>query len=208
MTCAQLEILLCGYVDGTLAPAEIAVVEEHLAHCPACAELARDGAAAVSFMERVADIEPPAELVTRLFHLPALEPMSAPVRTGFRGWLQSLTRPMRQPRMVMGLSLTILFFGMMARCAGMPERHLSAADLDPARVVGTLGDRAHRTWERSVKFYESIRLVYQIQNKLRDWKEQQDAETVSDTSADDRRLPAHAPSGKKADLAQPGGVAR
>jgi anti-sigma factor RsiW len=194
MTCAEVDILLCDYVDGTLPSTEKTAVEEHLSGCAPCTELVRDASSALSFMERVTDVEPPAELVTRIFHIPAAEPARPRARAGFAGWLQSLTQPMLQPRMVMGLSLTILFFGMMARCAGLPERHLTAADLDPAQVVGAVEDRAVRTWQRSVKFYESIRLVYQIQTRLRDWKEQQEAEsTVADPNADDRRLPAPTP---------------
>ena len=41
-------------------------MERHLAECPACAELARDSAAAVAFMERAAEVEPPPELITRI----------------------------------------------------------------------------------------------------------------------------------------------
>ncbi len=41
-------------------------MERHLAECPACAELARDSAAAVAFMERAAEVEPPPELMTRI----------------------------------------------------------------------------------------------------------------------------------------------
>ena len=66
MNCAELEILICDYVDGTLRSAEKAEVERHLAACPACAELARDSAAAVAFMESAADVEPPPELITRI----------------------------------------------------------------------------------------------------------------------------------------------
>jgi anti-sigma factor RsiW len=31
MNCAELEVLICDYVDGALAPAERALVERHLA---------------------------------------------------------------------------------------------------------------------------------------------------------------------------------
>jgi anti-sigma factor RsiW len=193
MTCAQLEIALCDYLDGTLASAEKAEVEQHLSLCAACAELARDAGAAIAFMERVADVEPPPELVTRMFAIAGTrEARASLVRTGFRGWIRNLMHPMLQPRMVMGLSLTILFFGMMARCAGIPERRLSAADLDPARVWAGLDDRVHRVWERSVKFYENLRFVYQIQSRLREWREQQDqdnAPAAPAENADDRRLP-------------------
>jgi len=50
MNCAELDILLCEYVDGTLDAATRAAVELHLAGCPSCAELARDSAAAVRFL--------------------------------------------------------------------------------------------------------------------------------------------------------------
>jgi Putative zinc-finger len=193
MTCAQLEIALCDYLDGTLAAAEKAEVERHLSGCAACAELARDAGAAIAFMERVADVEPPPELVTRMFAIAGTrEARASIVRSGFRGWIRNLIQPVLQPRMVMGLSLTILFFGMMARCAGIPERRLSAADLDPARVWTGLDDRAHRVWERSVKFYENLRFVYQIQSRVREWREQQEqdnAPVAPAESTDDRRLP-------------------
>ncbi len=66
MNCADIEILICDYVDGTLDPAQKAELERHLSQCPACAELAQDSAAAVGFIERAADVEPPPELITRI----------------------------------------------------------------------------------------------------------------------------------------------
>jgi hypothetical protein len=193
MTCAQLDIALCDYLDGTLAAAERAEVERHLSGCAACAEMARDAGAAIAFMERAADVEPPPELITRMFAIAGTrEAQASVVRSGFRGWIRNLMQPVLQPRMVMGLSLTILFFGMMARCAGIPERRLSAADLEPSRVWAGLDDRVHRVWERSVKFYENLRFVYQIQSRLREWREQQEQDnaTAAPTeSTDDRRLP-------------------
>jgi len=206
MNCAQLEIAICDYLDGTLAPADKADVERHLAECAACAELARDAGAALSFIERVSDVEPPPELVTRLFAIPGAPEARSAVRGGIRGWFHNLLRPIMQPRMVMGLSLTILFFGMMARCAGIPERRLSPADLDPARVLEGVEDRAHRGWERSVKFYENLKFVYQIQSRLREWREQQEPEAVqAETGApknDERKLPVHPTSAQ--DPAKPG----
>jgi len=193
MTCANFEIALCDYLDGTLKAADKAEFERHLDGCAACAELARDAGAALSFLERVADVEPPPELVTRLFAIAQMPEAKTRVRRGIRGWFQRLFQPMLQPRMVMGLSLTILFFGMMARCAGIPGKRLSPADLDPAHVWAGLEDRVQRGWERSVKFYENLRFVYQIQSRLREWREQQeqDAAVAPGETTDERRLPLH-----------------
>ena len=194
MTCANFEIALCDYLDGTLTAAGKAEFDQHLAECAACAELARDAGAAVSFMERVADVEPPPELVTRLFAIAQMPEAKTRIRGGIRGWFRRLLQPVLQPRMVMGLSLTILFFGMMARCAGVPGRRLNTADLDPSHVWAGVEDRVQRGWERSVKFYENLRVVYQIQSRLREWREQQEQDSAvapTETTTDERRLPVH-----------------
>src|SRR5713226_939910 len=207
MTCAHLEIALCDYLDGTLAAAEKAEVERHLSECAACAELARDAGAAMAFIERVGDVEPPPQLVTRMFAIPGMREARVSVRHGIQGWFRNLVQPILQPRMVMGLSLTILFFGMMARCAGIPGRQLSPADLNPSRVLAGLEDRVHRGWERSAKFYENLRFVYQIQSRLREWRDQQDQDAAAAAApaenTDERRLPVHGTTGQT-DPGQPG----
>ena len=68
MTCAELDILLCDYVDGTLRDAEKTALESHLAGCNACAELAKDVLSVTAFIETVHPAEPPAELLTRILH--------------------------------------------------------------------------------------------------------------------------------------------
>jgi anti-sigma factor RsiW len=66
VNCADVEILLADYVDGTLHGEAASALETHLAGCAACAILARDSAEAVAFMERAAEVEAPPELVTRI----------------------------------------------------------------------------------------------------------------------------------------------
>src|SRR5258708_2434638 len=68
MNCADLEILLADYVDGTLHGEQKSAVERHLADCPECRELAKDAAGAVQFMERSAEVNAPPELVTRILY--------------------------------------------------------------------------------------------------------------------------------------------
>lgn len=68
MTCAELELLLCDYIDGALRPEQRAEVEAHLAVCAACAELHRDSTGVLGFLERTAAVEPPPSLVTRILH--------------------------------------------------------------------------------------------------------------------------------------------
>ncbi len=184
MTCADLETLICDYVDGTLRGAQKSAVEEHLKQCAACAELVRDSAAAVAFMERAADVEVPPELVTRILfevssghrHVPA---RAAGIRRFFGKWVE----PILSPRWAMGMAMTVLSFAMMGRFAGIEVRQLKPADLDPVKVWVAVDDRVHRTWERVVKYYESMRLVFEIQTRLKEWGDQAAADRGGATQA-------------------------
>jgi hypothetical protein len=182
MTCIDLEILLCDYVDGTLDNSRKSEVEEHLGGCAACAELAKDAAAAVSFMERAASVEPPPELMTRiLFEVHAGKPRASKKPS----WLKSLFDPILQPRFVMGMAMTILSFSMLGRFANVPVRYLTAADLEPAKIWLTVEHKVNRGWLAVVKYYESLRFVYEIQSRLREWSEE-DQELNSGQEAADQ----------------------
>lgn len=167
MNCFELETLLCDFLDGTLAPAQRAEAERHLAECPACAGMARDAAAVVSLAGRAAEVEPPAQLVTRiLFDLAAEREKAQAKREGKWSVFRHLLAPVLQPRFAMGMAMTILSLAMLARAAHIDVRQLSMSDLDPVRIWRSVDDRAHRTWTRAVKFYESLRFVYEIRSRL------------------------------------------
>ena len=57
----------------------------------------------------------------------------------------------------------------------------------------SLDDRAHRAWARTVKYYENLKVVYQIQTLLRDWQQQEDEQKAAPSGPqpkpDDRKLP-------------------
>jgi hypothetical protein len=171
MTCAELEILLCDYTDGTLPAEERTALESHLAGCPACAQLAADIAGVTAFIETVASIEPPAELVTRILHqIPdgkQAERRSWWAKLG-GGWLQGVL----QPRYVMGMAMTILSFSMLARFAHIPDRPLRPSDLDPVKAWQSIDDRGHRIWDHAMKYYDNLRLVIEIQSRLKEWTDQ------------------------------------
>lgn len=185
MNCADLEALLCDYVDGALTAGPKAEVESHLARCTACAELVRDASAAVAFMERAADVEPPAELLNRIiFQLPLGHHATAR-RPGLGSILRHWLQPVLQPRFAMGMAMTILSFSMLARFAGISTHQLTPSELNPTKIWRSLDDKAHRTWERTVKFYESLRVVYEIQTRVREWTAD-DGQQKNQAASEDR----------------------
>jgi hypothetical protein len=184
MNCGEVEILLADYVDGTLHGTQDgdpkSAVEMHLAQCAACSELARDAAAAVEFMGRAADVEAPPELVTRLLFEITAGPSRAVIRPSlgrrlfggiFGSWLGKWLEPVLEPRYAMSMAMTVLSFAMIFRFAGISPRQLTAADLDPVKIWSMTENRAARVWERGVKYYESLRVVFEIQSQLREWSD-------------------------------------
>ncbi len=173
MKCADLEGLICEYVEGTLAEQERTLVERHLASCPSCAEIVQDASAGLSVLRAASRLEPPSQLVNRiLFEITTRQAAPKPMRAGPVGWLTAWLGPLLQPRLAMGMAMTVLSFSMLARFAGLGPRQLSTAELNPIRLWRTLDDAAHRTWERARKFYLSLRIVYEIQTQLHEWSQQ------------------------------------
>lgn len=190
MKCTDLEVLLCDYVDGSLSPAEKATVELHLADCAFCRALVDDARVAVAFMERAADVEPPPALVNQiLFDARA----ALGKRSGARGWFGRVFEPLLQPKFAMGMAMTILSFSMLGRFAGIPARQLKVSDLEPAKVWSTLENKAYRTWERTKKYYESLRVVYELQQTLSDWSQPAEEAQPAATGTDVPKSPAGDP---------------
>ena len=182
MNCAEAEVIICDY--ATLSSAERFELERHLGECPACAELARDTAAALAFIESAAEVEAPPELITRILFD---APWSKPQKTKARNWVADLLAGFLQPKFAMSMALTILSLSMLARFV-VPVRQLKPADLRPSEVLAGIEDRAVRTWARTVKFYENLKVVYQIQTTLKEWQ-QQDADAPAANQPDEHKLP-------------------
>jgi anti-sigma factor RsiW len=194
MNCEQVEILLCDYVDGALDAAGRRELESHLDGCPACAEMARDVRTVSGFLAQVEPVEPPPALITRL----VFDAQSrAAAKQEKRGWLSSWLKPVLQPRFVMGMAMTLLSVSMVSRLAGLPQRPLTAADLQPARIWTSIDLKAHRVWDRAVKYYENLRVVYEIQTRLQEWSEQEQEERRSQSQAPVEVTPLATPDGER-----------
>jgi hypothetical protein len=83
--------------------------------------------------------------------------------------------------------------------------------MDPKKIWASLDDRAMRAWTRSVKFYEDIKFVYEIQSSLREWTDQQEEEdrnAAARRPVEERRVPVSAPPAAGTSGASQGAVKR
>jgi len=166
--CLQIDELLCDYLDSTLSVEQKVAFEAHTSHCAACRELVADVTGAMHFMERAATVEVPKELVTRiLYHTPRQAPLLEAMAK--QDWLKRWIAPLIQPRFAMGMAMTILSFSMLGKFV-TPVRQIKPSDLDPVKVWRSVDDSAHRTWDRFVKYYDNLRLVYEVQTAIDDIK--------------------------------------
>lgn len=184
MTCAEFEVILCDYIDRTLDAEGRQQVETHMQDCASCAQLAGECSVGAGLLAHMPEAAPPPAAVTRILQqIPARQPASVRARGALSGWLGRWFAPVRQPRMVMGMAMTILSFAMLGRFAGIEARQIRAADLSPTKVVAATEDRLHRTWARAVKYYENLRFVYEIQSRLRELTaNEEEAEKQNETT--------------------------
>jgi len=175
MNCTELESILADYLDGTLSGAERAMVEEHKSGCPDCRAFMADVEGGLGILQDSRAIEPPDELITRIAYLAPRGAICDPFDNP--GFLARLSRrwlvPILQPRLAMSMAMTILSFAMLVRCSGVQVQHVRPADLSPVRVWCGVEDKALRARDQVVKYYENLRIVYEVEAHLRDLQQPQ-----------------------------------
>lgn len=158
ITCNEFEILLADYLDGTLAAEDKAGVEEHRNACASCAELALDAAGAVAFIERAASVDAPPALVHRIL----LEVDRGTNRSVVKlSWIERVLgqrgRFILQPRFAMGLAMAVISLAMVGR------------------FWDAAASGVERSWDRTVKGYENLQVVYDVQTQLEEWAQERQA---------------------------------
>ena len=98
-------------------------------------------------------------------------------------WSTIVNLVILEPRYAMSMAMTVLSFAMLFHFAGINPRQLTAADLDPVKVWTMAEDRVTRVWERGMKYYQSLRVVFEIQSRLKEWTDDQPVAENADVSA-------------------------
>lgn len=196
MTCVEFEVLLADYLDGTLSAAESAAFEQHASACAGCQQFLEDASRGAQFLKQADDITPPAELITRIaFQAPRRRVKDPFEREGmWRKFANKWLQPILQPRLAMGMAMTILSFAMLERCTGMRIQRIEPADLNPVRIWGNVEDKVIRAKDRTVKYYENLKWVYEIETRLKVFEQQPDQAPSGGKKPADRN---HRPEGKK-----------
>jgi len=170
-SCEQIEGRLSDYVDRLLDVGERNAFEAHVAGCARCAPLARRVSGLVAEMHRLEPLETPPRLLYNILDQ-TLGPRAE--KQGWRGWLDWL-RPVWQPRFAYGAATVLVTLVVLFQALGIQWRRPTLADLNPANIYRGANRRAHLIYGRGAKFITDLRVVYEIQSRLRPEAEPQPA---------------------------------
>jgi hypothetical protein len=181
MQCSEFDALLSQAIDGTLAGERLAAFEAHGRECDLCGPLLQEAEAGRTWLKSLAEVEPPAELVTNILvrttgiDTVRLHARGKAVTTGWmdrvRGWADTVFSPVvavaRQPRFAMSFGMAFFTLSVTMSLAGVKLSDLRNIDLRPSAIRRTY----YETSGRVVKYYENIRFVYEIESRVRQFKQ-------------------------------------
>lgn len=162
-TCEQTEARLSDYLDGVLAPAELAEFTAHVPTCPRCAPLVASVSGLLNGMHAMEQVEPPPRLVYAILDK-TLGPREA--LTGWRAvWaVLSGRSSLRFAYGALSMVATLIIF---ISAAGFNWKHPKLADLRPATIYRKADSSINVFYASTVKFVNNLRVVNEIQSRLR-----------------------------------------
>jgi anti-sigma factor RsiW len=163
LTCEHIEERLSDYVEGNLAVAERREFETHVESCAHCGPLVAGFGSMVSRLHGLEQLEVPPRLVYNILDA-TLGPRDSV--TGWRGVIEWM-RALAAPRFVYGTASLMATVLIVASAAGFSWRKPRLADLRPATVYRNADRQAHLVYARSSKYVSDMRVVYEIQSRLR-----------------------------------------
>jgi anti-sigma factor RsiW len=158
-TCEQTEAHLSDYLDGFLQPAEQAAFDLHVNACERCTPLVAGVSHMLGSLHSMEQVEPSPQLVG--FILTAT--LGTQSWRKAKGWLRTLT----SPRFVYSAVSVAATFAVILVSSGYLSRKPKLADFAPAAIYHNADRQAHRAYARSTKFISDLRVVYEIQSRLR-----------------------------------------
>ena len=174
-TCDQIEARLSDYLDGLLAGSEKAEFEKHAEECVQCGPLLASVKSLVSEMHAMAEVEVPPRLVYSVLDQ-TLGPRET--ATGWKAFLNFI-RGLASPKFAYGAASVMATFVILVGASGFSWKKPRLADLSPTNVYLNADRRIHLLRAQSIKYISDLRVVYEIQSRLR--QDQNDLQAPEET---------------------------
>jgi len=162
-TCEQIEARLSDYLDGALMGAERAEFKLHVGDCERCKPLVAHVSQLLSGMHAMEQVEAPPRLVYSILDKTLGPRESATGWAAVLGWV----RGMASIRFAYGALSVAGTFVILLSALGFSWRKPKLADLHPANIYRKVDRNAHLLYGQGTKFVNDLRVVSEIQSRLR-----------------------------------------
>jgi hypothetical protein len=178
MRCSEFDLLLTDALDGVLAGVELDRFQAHARACRTCGPLLAEAEAGRNWLKGLTEVEPPANLVPNILasttgvdtqrlraaarapqpRIPWLEQLQATV-------LEPVWAAVRQPRFAMSFAMAFFALSVGLTVAGVKPHDVRdfITGLRPSAIRHTY----YATQARIVRYYDNVRLVYEVQAAVR-----------------------------------------
>src|SRR5580698_719159 len=182
MQCQEFDSLLSDALDGVLPGLQLDRFQAHARICPACGPLFAEVEAGRNWLKDLTEVEPPVSLVTNILasttgvdtqrlrvNVSAPQPRIGwleKVQAWASGAMQPIWATVRQPRFAMSFGMAFFSLSVALSVLGVKPADLRQVSLRPTAIRHTY----YNTQARVVRYYENIRLVYEVESRVRELK--------------------------------------
>jgi hypothetical protein len=182
MQCHEFDSLLSDALDGLLTGVQLATFQAHARSCSACGPLFAEVEAGRNWLKDLTEVEPPAGLVNNILasttgvdsqrlRVNVLAQRARIGASSFRAswweraqaWASDAVQPVwgtiRQPRFAMSFGMAFFSLSVALSVLGVKPADLRQISLRPSALRHTY----YNTQARVVRYYDNIRLVYEVQ---------------------------------------------
>jgi hypothetical protein len=162
-TCDQTEARLSDYLEGLMSAPERATFEAHAHECAECGPLVESVRSLISEMQSVGPLEVPPQLIYSI-----LDQTLGP-REHVTFWQSSkkFLAGLATPKFAYGTASVMATLFILLSASGLSFRKPKLSDLNPSSVARNVNRQAHLSYAHMVKYVSDLRVVYEIQSRLR-----------------------------------------
>ncbi len=222
--CGAWETLLADALDGLLKPEDEANFSAHMAVCPACTALFEESRRGREWLEFLSpDPEVPSGLLDKILAQTGpgqvagyglvtgggnVVPM---IPAWQRPGLVGRVRRFAEPRLLMTAAMAFFSIALTLNLTGVHLSAMRISDLRPSAVRSFMERRLTMASTPIIRYYDHLRLVYEVQSRMRDLKRATEGEGQSDDNqqkprdvqpGESKQTPGHKDGGSRVDPPQ------
>lgn len=198
MQCAEFEALLTEAVEGQLSAAQMQPFRSHAERCSQCGPLFTESQAGYKFLHELPELEPPANLLHNILaattEAEKAERAVAPSTwQRLRNRMAPVFAQLMQPRIAGSGAMAFFSITLLLNITGVRVADVKHLDLSPRGIKNNVQRSYFEASAHVVKYYDSLRVVYEVESRLRDLRqnvqpEQKPAEKKQKREKSDRDM--------------------